>query len=142
VYGVTKNVSTASRAVRIFLTFVLFGVALNFNATQTAASFTNQALKGVPQNYQVELLDKFQSVTKEAVLDTLKTYFLPLFDSSSSIATVVTAPGKAESISDALRQSGFEVENRSLHVDSSEMIEEDSESDSEDGSEADSEPSR
>jgi len=65
-----------------------------------------------------------------------KSIFLPLFDSSSSVAVVVTAPGKAEEIGDGLKAIGFDVEQRVLEVDPSEM-EEDNEDES-DGSDSDS----
>ncbi|KAL0580364.1 hypothetical protein V5O48_001609 [Marasmius crinis-equi] len=116
VYGVTKNVSTAGRA--------------------AIASFTNQALKNVPQSYQVDLLEKFQAVTKEDVLHVLKTYFLPLLDSKSSIAVVVTAPSRADSIDKDLTAYGFEVERQSLEVDPNELEGSESESDSESDSES------
>lgn len=96
-------------------------------------SFTNQALKGVSKDHQVNLLEKFQAVTKEDVLATLKKHFLPLFDSSSSIAVVVTAPSKAESIAEGLLKAGFDVEKRTLEIDPSEL-EEGSESGSDDDS--------
>lgn len=94
----------------------------------------NQALEGVSQNHNIELLEKYQNVTKEDVLRALKTYFLPLFDPSSSVAVVVTAPSKAPSIGDELSKMGFVVEQRLLHVEPDEEGEF-SESGSEDGSE-------
>ncbi|KAL0951071.1 hypothetical protein HGRIS_007809 [Hohenbuehelia grisea] len=112
VYGVTKNVSTASRA--------------------SIMSLINQALKDVPQNHQVELLEKYQNITKDDVLSAIRTYFSPLFDPSSSVAVVVTAPSKAQDISQGLTTAGFEVESRSLHFNPDEL--EDG-SGSEDGSE-------
>ncbi|KAJ4486251.1 Metalloenzyme, LuxS/M16 peptidase-like protein [Lentinula aciculospora] len=114
VYGVTKTVSTAGRAADV--------------------SFTNQALKGVPQNYQMELLEKFQAVTKEDVLSVFRTYFLPLFEAKTSVAVVVTAPSKADEIDAGLVGYGFEVERRTLDIDPHEMEGSD-ESDS--GSESD-----
>lgn len=114
VYGVTKSVSTAGRA--------------------AVTSFTNQALKDVPQNYQVDLLEKFQSVTKEDVLDVLRTYFLPLFNSDSSVAIVVTAPSKAEEIEKSLKEVGFDVDRRMLEVDPNEVGEDGSEYDSDEES--------
>ena len=103
----------------------------------------NQALEGVPQNHSIELLEKYQNVTKEDVLQALKTYFLPLFNPSSSVAVVVTAPSKAESIGEDLSKMGFAVDQRSLHVEAGEEGES-SGSESEDGSEmsTDSEGSR
>jgi Zn-dependent M16 (insulinase) family peptidase len=97
---------------------------------QAATSFTNQALKGVSQNQNVELLEKFQETSKDDVLRVLREYFLPLFDASTSIVVSVTAPGKAHEISHGLKDAGFFVERRSLEVDH-----EESESGSESGSE-------
>ncbi|EDR15625.1 uncharacterized protein LACBIDRAFT_300739 [Laccaria bicolor S238N-H82] len=111
VYGVTKNVSTAGRAAMV--------------------SFTNQALKGVPQTHQVDLLEKYQAVTKEDVLTSLKEHFLPLFDSSSSVVVVVTAPSKSEEIGEGLKEAGFEVTQRVMEVDPEEL--EDGEEDSSSG---------
>jgi hypothetical protein len=67
------------------------------------------------------LLEKFQAVTKADVLASLEKYFLPLFDPASSVATVVTAPGKADDIAKGLSSHGFEVESRTLEVDPEEM---------------------
>lgn len=101
VYGVAKNVSTATRA--------------------AIMSFTNQALRGVPQRHQVDLLEKYQVVTKEDVLAIFRRYFLPLFDSSSSVAIVVTAPAKVDEIAEGLAETGFVIEKRTLEIDPSEL---------------------
>jgi len=96
VYGVTKGVSTPERA--------------------AVTSFTNQALKGVPQNQNIALLDKFSEIGRDDVLRVLRQYFLPLFDASTSVVVSVTAPGKADEISKGLEQAGFVVERRALDV--------------------------
>jgi len=114
VYSVTRGVSTAGRA--------------------AIASFTNQALKGVSQNWNVELLKKYQAVTKEDVIAALKKHVLPVFDPSSSVAVAVTAPSKADSIGEGLTSAGFQVEKRTLEIDPSEL--EGSESGSENSSES------
>ena len=93
-------------------------------------SFINQALKGVPQDHNQILLEKFQQVTKDDVLAILRKYFLPLFDSSSSVAIVVTAPAKTEEIGQGLAGVGFEVEQRTLEVEPDEDSEDDGESES------------
>ncbi|KAF5390191.1 hypothetical protein D9757_002846 [Collybiopsis confluens] len=116
VYDIAKQVSTAGRAAIV--------------------SFANQALKNVSQNYQVDLLEKYQAVTKGDVLAILRSHFLPLFDAKSSVAVVVTAPSKAGDIETGLREYGFDVERRSLEVDPNEL--DDSGSESESGSESDS----
>nr|GAT54909.1 predicted protein [Mycena chlorophos] len=116
VYGVAKSVSTAGRA--------------------AIQSFTNQALRGVGQNHQVDLLEKYQDVTVEDVLAIFRKYLLALFDPSSSVAIVVTSPAKLDSIAEGLTESGFDVEKQTLEVDPSELEhDEESESDSESDSE-------
>lgn len=81
-------------------------------------SFTNQALKNVPKTHQIDLLEKYQAVTKEDVLSVIKTHFLPLFDSSSSVAVVVTAHAKADETGAGLEAKGFEVTQRVMETDS------------------------
>ncbi|KAJ7070954.1 Metalloenzyme, LuxS/M16 peptidase-like protein [Mycena amicta] len=97
VFGVAKNVSTAGRA--------------------AAQSFINQALRGVPQTHQVDLLEKYQDVSVQDVIDIFRKYFLALFDASSSVAIVVTSPAKLDSIAEGLAGTGFDVEKRTLDVD-------------------------
>ena len=81
-------------------------------------SFSNQALKNVPRTHQIDLLEKYQVVTKDDVLSALKTYFLALFDPSSSIAVVVTGPTKADEIAAGLKGIGFEVSQRVMELES------------------------
>jgi len=109
VYGVTKGVSTPGRA--------------------AVTSFTNQALKGVSQNHNIDLLENFQAVGKADVLRVLQQYFLPLFDASTSVVVSVTAPGKVHEVSKGLKDAGFVVERRTLEVDHEDVSESESESD-------------
>ena len=81
-------------------------------------SFTNQALKNITKTHQIDLLEKYQAVTKDDVLSVIKTHFLPLFDPSSSVAVVVTAPAKADEIGAGLKAIGFEVTQRVMETDS------------------------
>jgi hypothetical protein len=81
-------------------------------------SFVNQALKHVPKTHEIDLLEKYQAVTKDDVLSTIRTHFLPLFDPSSSVAVVVTAPAKADEIGAGLEAIGFEVTQRVMETDS------------------------
>ncbi|KAI0691326.1 Metalloenzyme, LuxS/M16 peptidase-like protein [Cytidiella melzeri] len=108
VYSVTRGVASAGRA--------------------ALQSFTNQALKGVSQNHNVELLEQFQAVNKDDVLKALRKYFLPLFDPASSAAVVVTAPSKAEQIGAELDKRGYQVEQRTLDLGGEEEDSEGSES--------------
>ena len=101
-------------------------------------SFVNQGLKGVSQNHHSKLLEKYQQVTKEDVLAVLKKYFPALFDSKSSVAVVVTAPGKADQISEDLEKIGFEVERKTLQAEPGEEDSESDDSDSDGDSDSDS----
>ena len=80
-------------------------------------SFSNQALKNVPRTYEIDLLDKYQAVTKYDVFRAIKTYFLPLFDPSSSIAVVVTGCIEADEIGAGLKAIGFDVTQRVMETD-------------------------
>ena len=97
---------------------IVFDVAQNVSTPGSAAttSFVNQRLKGLPPNYNVELLEKYQAVTKEDVMRCLKDYILKPFQPESSIALVVTAPGKSDEISEKLGEKGFSVERRAIEV--------------------------
>lgn len=132
VYSVTRGVSTAGRAVSDVHNHVYHRVLNCLLCGQAIASFINQALKGVSQNWNVELLEKYHAVTKEDVIASLKKHVLPVFDPSSSVAIVVTAPSKADSIGEGLSGVGFEVDRRTLEIDPEEL--EGSESGSESGS--------
>lgn len=63
----------------------------------------------------------------------LKDYILKLFQPESSIALVVTAPGKSDEISEKLGEKGFEVEKRTMLQDDEEGDSGGSSSDSEGG---------
>lgn len=93
--------------------------------SQAMESFTNQALKGVSQDQNTDLLEKYQEVSKDDVLRILQQYFLPLFDASTSVVVSVTAPGKAQEISKGLKDAGFIVERRTLEADHDEGSESD-----------------
>jgi hypothetical protein len=78
-------------------------------------------------------------VDKADVIAALEKYFLPLFDSATSVAYVVTAPGKVDGIAEDLVAQGFDVEKRTLEIDPDELMEDGSESGSdESGSDMDS----
>lgn len=84
----------------------------------------------MPQNHNVALLESFQAVTKTDVLAALKEHFLPVFDSSSSMAVVVTAPSKTTEIGEGLSAIGYKVDQMALEVEAGEDEE------SEDGDES------
>lgn len=102
-------------------------------------SFVNQALKQVNQNYNRELLEKYQAVTKDEILVALEKHCLPLFNPETSVAVIVTAPGKVDSTAESMKALGFDVEKRAVEVDQNELDRSESEDseESEDDSESD-----
>lgn len=102
----------------------------------------NQALKGVPQDHGIKLLEKYQNVTKADVLQVFRKYFLPLFEPSSSIAVAVTAPSRASQIGEELTKIGFTVEHRTLDLGADEEGVESGSEESDSEMETDSDDSR
>ncbi|KAG6337340.1 hypothetical protein ID866_1765 [Astraeus odoratus] len=111
---------------------IVYGIAKNVATPSAAAtnSFLDQAMRNLPQGYNLKLLEKYQAVSKHDVLTSLKKYVLPILSSSSSTVVVVTAPSKADQIASDLEGYGFHTEKRTLEVGSDE---------DEDGSECNSE---
>ncbi|KAG8846449.1 hypothetical protein FRB91_000790 [Serendipita sp. 411] len=94
-------------------------------------SFVNQALKEVSQTWEQDVLAKLKVVTPSQVIDAMRRYVLPIFDPTSSVAVVACAPGKVDDIATGLTSEGFDVEKRTLDIDTDELDEEESESGSE-----------
>ena len=111
----------------------IFGVADRLSTPESAAwaSFLDQELKGQSPDYSVKVLKRCQAVKKEDVIRCLQDYILKLFKPESSIAYVVTAPGKLDEITEGLRKRGFQVENRKIEDQDDEHSEDEPISDSE-----------
>ena len=114
----SQGVSQHQAARYVYHTLEASSTRADAYSSQALASFLNQAFRGVNQNFNRELLERYRAVTKEDVLAVLRKYFLNLFDPSTSIAVVVTAPGKADETAEDLTKIGFEVSRRSLETDS------------------------
>ncbi|EJD55672.1 hypothetical protein AURDEDRAFT_109912 [Auricularia subglabra TFB-10046 SS5] len=76
------------------------------------ASFTNQVLKNAPQDRHMQLLRKYQDVTREQVLAALKKYVLPVFDPATSVAAVTAAPSVSDKVAEGLKEAGYDVATR------------------------------
>jgi hypothetical protein len=75
------------------------------------ASFIDQALKDLTKTHHMDLLEKYQAVSKDGYpARPLEVSLMPLFDLASSVAVVVTAPSKLDQISDKLNKAGFVVD--------------------------------
>jgi hypothetical protein len=75
-----------------------------------------QAIFEVAPTWYLDRLKQYQQVTKDDVIQILKKYFLALFDSTSSIAVVVTAPAKAKEIGAYFTAHGYTVEQKKLET--------------------------
>lgn len=78
-------------------------------ATAAETSFVNQALRGVPQSYQRDLLARAGKVTKSEVEAAIKKWLMPIFDPATSIAAVATSSGKLDAIQKQLKDIHFDV---------------------------------
>ena len=84
------------------------------NAQSTLSSaaenaFVNEVLRGVPQSYQRDLLEKAGRVSKDEVAAAIEKWLMPIFDPKSSIAAVATAKSKSEDVQKQLREINFDV---------------------------------
>ena len=102
----------------------IFRNAVPYARIQAMTSFCNQTLRGVSQNHSIELLQKFQAVTKEDVLRVLKTGYMHLFDPKHSVAVVVAAPSQVEPVTTGLSELGYDVEHRNLEMNPDDLSEE------------------
>jgi hypothetical protein len=60
-------------------------------------------------------------VNLSEVKESLRKYVLPLFDPSTSVAVVVSAPSKTDEIAQGLESVGFTVEKRTIEVSPDEL---------------------
>ena len=106
----------------------VFGVADRLSTPESAAwaSFLDQELKGQSPDYSVEDLKRCQAVKKEDMIRCLQDYILKLFKPESSIAYVVTTPGKLDEITEELGKRGFQVDNGKIEVQDDEHSEDES----------------
>merc|ERR1712093_93615 len=95
-------------------------------------SFVNQALKGVPQTYQRDLLARAGKVTVDEVNTVIKKWLMSIFSPETSISAVATSPSKLEDVQKQLETLGFDVTVRHIVAEGEE--EEGSDSGSESGS--------
>ncbi|KAH8804264.1 Metalloenzyme, LuxS/M16 peptidase-like protein [Flagelloscypha sp. PMI_526] len=97
---------------------LIYSAASGLSTVQAAASasFVYQAIFEVAPTWYLDRLKQYQQVTKDDVIQILKKYFLALFDSTSSIAVVVTAPAKAKEIGAYFTEQGYTVEQKKLET--------------------------
>ncbi|KAI9610843.1 hypothetical protein H4Q26_008685 [Puccinia striiformis f. sp. tritici PST-130] len=94
----------------------VFGVACKIATGPDAAYrvYADVALKGISKDALRHQLELAKSVTQEDVLESIRKYILPIFDSKTSLAAIASSSTKSESISDYFKQAGYKVETREL----------------------------
>jgi len=110
---VDGSIELTDTAVTAAMSTFIYKVASSVSTPNKAAtlSFINQALKDVPRSHRLE---RFKEVKKEDIIAIFRQYFMPLFDSASSVVVVVTPSGKAQSICEELTRLGFDVTQKEL----------------------------
>ena len=88
------------------------GVAASDISLQALMSFTNQVLKSSTQDRHLKMLQRYQEITREQVLDALRKYVLPVFDPATSIVVSSCGPAVADKVAEGLKSVGYDVESR------------------------------
>lgn len=114
---------------------MVFGYANKSSTVGGAAStaYLDEILKGVGKDFSQRMLQKIPGVTIEDVRAVIGKYFVPLFDSATSLGAVSVNAGKADEVEAGFKELGFDVERRELPT-----LGNEDESGSENGSESES----
>ncbi|KAH0122859.1 hypothetical protein KCU67_g17919, partial [Aureobasidium melanogenum] len=113
-------------------------------------SFVNQVIRGIPKNWNDEMLEKVRKVSEEEIKDVLKRLIMPIFNPETTNLVVTCATIMEENLVKAFTDAGFKPEVKSLSDfeddygleniegdddDEEDDVEEEEEDGSEDGSE-------
>ena len=104
VYGVVADSCECSHAVSKSSTIVCETLVGSFPCQDN--SFIDQVLLGAPKDWRKTFVSRVQDITKEDVRETLRRYFIPLFDPEKSVAVVASSPADSEKL---LTARGYEV---------------------------------
>ncbi|EIW67501.1 hypothetical protein TREMEDRAFT_33585 [Tremella mesenterica DSM 1558] len=81
-----------------------------------ASAYLNEALKGLGKDHHQHVLTVLPSITLSQIRQTIKTHFLPIFSSQTSVCAITVNSGKAEEVEGIAKEMGFEVERKELPV--------------------------
>lgn len=76
--------------------------------------FKNEVFKDVPIDHGARMLASFNDVTVNDVKAAMEKYFVPLFDSSSSVVATSCAPSLSDKLVEAFEGMGYDVETKEL----------------------------
>ncbi|KEQ67668.1 uncharacterized protein M437DRAFT_80310 [Aureobasidium melanogenum CBS 110374] len=112
-------------------------------------SFVNQVIRGIPKNWNDEMLEKVRKVSEEEIKDVLKRLIMPIFNPETTNLVVTCATIMEENLVKAFTDAGFKPEVKSLsdfeddygleNIEGDDDEEDDDEEEEEDGSEDGSE---
>lgn len=77
-------------------------------------SFSSQVLRGIPKDWNKQMLRKIQAVKMDEVKEAIGKWILPLFDAKSANLVVTCANGMKEKMLENWTQAGFKVEVKDL----------------------------
>lgn len=106
-------------------------------STSAACNYIDYAMKGRPRDYLKQYLASVSNdVTAESIRSTMKKYFLPLFDSNTSMVFVACHASMTDDLVKKFTEEGYDVEVAGITGGGED--EEGKEEDDEEGSEAES----
>ncbi|KAG9744475.1 hypothetical protein KCU59_g5979, partial [Aureobasidium melanogenum] len=77
-------------------------------------SFVNQVIRGIPKNWNDEMLEKVRKVSEEEIKDVLKRLIMPIFNPETTNLVVTCATIMEENLVKAFTDAGFKPEVKSL----------------------------
>ncbi|KAG9636835.1 hypothetical protein KCV04_g7554, partial [Aureobasidium melanogenum] len=77
-------------------------------------SFVNQVIRGIPKNWNDEMLEKVRKVSEEEIKDVLKRLIMPIFNPETTNLVVTCATIMEENLVKAFTDAGFKPEIKSL----------------------------
>ncbi|QDS67433.1 hypothetical protein FKW77_000317 [Venturia effusa] len=154
-----KVIEDFAHGERVFEKFELEGaissIIVGFADEQPTAisaatvGFVNQVIKGIPKEWESEILRHVRNVTVEQLVDVMKEYLVPVFQSGKSDVVVTCGSIMEGSLKRSFEAAGFKPEIRTLvsfqedygleAVDEEDDANEDDDRDDSDGSEEDEE---
>ncbi|ORX55668.1 hypothetical protein DM01DRAFT_1335062 [Hesseltinella vesiculosa] len=114
---VSKEMSIEGTALDGAKSAVIYSLVAKENTMSRAAlqSFVNQVLRQVPVSYNRDLLTAIQATTKDDLHRILETYFVNLFQPSTSNVMVVSSPSKVTEIQEGFNGCGFNMKAITLN---------------------------
>lgn len=105
-----ENVIDAAKA------SMVFSYAQKSETVGAAATtaYLDEVLKGIGKDWSQHMLAQIPNVTTEDIRSAIGQYFVPLFDSATSIGACTVNAGKADEVETGFKELGFATERHEL----------------------------